>query len=584
MFLHRILGCLTAAMLIMTSLPTTAHAATAIAKKNVRNSRHHKTSCSSSSSSSSSSDASSHKDGVYDYVIVGNGTSGAVLARKLSNNRKNSVLVLEAGPNLSHDPEVLNPVAFANLYDLTYNPKYAETYPIPLPISTGLLQAVTYGEGRMWGGSSAHNYLLAVHGTPGIYDSWAAVSGNPRWTYTNILPIIRAVETYTPDATVANYMQRGNRGPVFVTQNPPVDSSVLAQDIATNLNAPLVADYNDPTTGNVCTSTYQQFITPPPNSQRSFSIPAYLPDSVITPEGKGLKGRDLRVISETRVNRILFDGNKAIGVEAVLTNGVDKAFNVFAKKKVIVCAGGINSPALLQRSGIGDATLLNSLDIPVLVNNPNVGANLSNQYGAITVVSGTEANAIQAMINLSGDATYVYPNDDVRRVQYLTNPGVGGILGYGFIEQPNSRGSVTIVSKNPFIHPLVDLGMYTDAPLDTAATTVGTDANKIVTYLRLLQNLGVTIFLPTPDDYLSDDALFAYAQSNPNIIITDHITGTCRMSTSALDGVVDGDLNVFGTEHLMVADLSVAPVQPDGNPCYPTYVIANEAARILGAH
>lgn len=526
-----------------------------------------------------------HNSCEYDYIIVGNGTSGAVLARKLSDNKKHSVLVIEAGPNLSNDPQVLNPMIFENIYDLTFSPKFSEPYPIPLPLFSGnfyagLLQAVTYTEGRMWGGGSAHNYLLAVHGTPQIYDSWAAESGNSRWAFNNIRSTIRSVETYTPDATIANSAERGCCGPVFVTQNPPVDTSNLANAMSTVANAPLVADYNDPTEGNTGVSTYQQFVTPGPGSTRSFSIPAYLPDSVITPEGEGRNGRHLHVLSNTSASRILFKGKKAVGIECIVSGTTEKVKKVYAKKKVILCAGGIQTPALLQRSGIGDANLLNSLNIPVVVNNPNVGANLVNHYGAVVALTGNEPTAIQAMIN-----GYPYfPNDDVRRIQYLTNPGEGFIIGYGFIMEPKSRGSVQIVSRNSFTNPLVSPNMFSDGSVNTP----GTDAYTLVSFLKIAKEIaneaGESVILPTAADYTDDDSLLAYCQSNPNIIITSHITGTSRMSTTADEGVVDGNLHVFGVKNLMIADLGVAPVQPNGNTCYPVYVIANEAARILGAH
>lgn len=552
MLSKQILGCLFGAMFTMTSLPTHLLAG-----------------------------GHCHE---YDYVIVGNGTSGAVLARKLSDNKKHSVLVIEAGPNLSDDPQVLNPIIFANIYDLTFSPKFSEPYPIPLPLFSGnyyagLLQAVTYTEGKMWGGGSAHNYLFAVHSTPEIYDSWAEASGNSRWEFNNIRQTIRAIETYTPNGTIANPVERGSSGPIFVTQAPPVDTSNLANAMSTVTNAPLVADYNDPTEGNTGVSSYQEFITPGPNSTRSFSISGYLPDSVITPEGKGRHGRKLKVLSNTSASRILFKGKKAVGIECVVSGAVEKVKRVYAKKKVILCAGGIQTPALLQRSGIGDATLLSSLDIPVVVNNPNVGANLVDHYGAVVALSGNEPLAIQAMIN-----GYPYfPNDDVRRVQYLTNPGAGFIIGYGFIMDPQSRGSVQIVTKNPFTNPLVSLNMFSDGPVNTP----GTDAYTLVSFLKIAKDIadeaGVSVIRPTAADYTNDDSLLAYCQSNPNLILTSHITGTSRMSTTAADGVVDGNLHVFGVKDLMIADLGVAPTAPNGNTCYPVYVIANEAARILGA-
>jgi len=124
--------------------------------------------------------------------------------------------------------------------------------------------------------------------------------------------------------------------------------------------------------------------------------------------------------------------------------------------------------------------------------------------------------------------------------------------------------------------------MYSDGPV----TTPGTDLYTIVSFLKIAQSIaadaGMTVLSPTPSDYgMGDAGLATFAQSNPNIVVTNQISGTCRMAASPLAGVVDGNLHVFHTEHLMIADLSVAPVQPDGNPCYPVYVIANEAAHVI---
>ncbi|MCE5295362.1 MAG: GMC family oxidoreductase [Chlamydiales bacterium] len=175
-----------------------------------------------------------------------------------------------------------------------------------------------------------------------------------------------------------------------------------------------------------------------------------------------------------------------------------------------------------------------------------------------------------------------YPDDDVRRIQYLNNGGLPVNFGYGFVMQPQSRGSVEIVSKNPFDRPRIDLGLFTDGPVSTP----GTDAYTLVSFLKIVKDIateaGEVVFLPTPADYTDDDTLLAYAESNPNMIITSHITGTCRMAMSPSDGVVDGNLQVFGVKNLMIVNLGVAPVQPDCNPCVSIYAIANEAARILG--
>jgi choline dehydrogenase len=522
----------------------------------------------------------------FDYIIVGNGTAGAVLARKLSDNFKNSVLVLEAGENFSKDPEVLDPNPFAStqvLNDLTVNPKFAKTYSLPLFVP---LQFTTYSQGRMWGGSSAHNYLLAIRGTPGIYDFWSTFSGNPVWSYNNLLSDMKAIETYTPDGTTPDLQQRGTSGPLFITQTPPVFQDPLAQAIAQATNSPLISDYNDPNEGNIGVSANQNYVTPPPNSIRSFSINAFLPSSVVSAKGKGKNGRQLRIRSDAQVTQVLFKKRRAIAVEYIHSKNQEKVLRVYAKKKIILCAGSVSSPALLQRSGIGDAKLLKSLDIPVIVDNPNVGANLQNQYGVQGIIAGSSPLPIMAFI----DESPFMPADGARRFQIIAQNAGAVTLLFGFLTVPNSRGSLHIVSKNPFIDPVIDLNMFSDGPV----TTPGTDAYLIVSFFKILKNIaaafGSQVLSPPAFDYPppfgpapNDDRLLADAQSQPFLVPEDHIIGTTRMATSINEGVVDGTLHVFGVKNLMVADLGVAPLNPDGNIAFAGYIIGLEAAKFLGA-
>jgi choline dehydrogenase len=397
---------------------------------------------------------------------------------------------------------------------------------------------------------------------------------------------MKALETYTPDGTVLNPQQRGTSGPLFITQTPPVFQDPLAQAIATATNTPLISDYNDPTEGNIGVSAEQDFITPPPNSIRSFSINAFLPPSVVSKKGKGKHGRKLRIRSEAYVTRVIFKKKKAIGVEYILSKNQEKVLTVYAKKKVILCAGSVSSPAILERSGIGDAKLLKSLGIPVLVDNSNVGDHLQNQYGVQAVISGTAPIPIMAFI----DESPFMPADGERRFQIIAQNAGPVTLMIGFLTEPKSVGSTHIVSKNPLIDPFINLNMYSDGPV----TSKGTDAYLVVSFFKLLQIIaaeaGRQVLSPPAFDYPppfgpapNDDRLLADAESLPFITPEDHIIGTTRMATSIKDGVVDGTLHVFGVKNLMVADNGVTPLSLDGNIAYGAYLVGIEAAKFIEA-
>lgn len=240
-------------------------------------------------------------------------------------------------------------------------------------------------------------------------------------------------------------------------------------------------------------------------------------------------------------------------------------------------AGAVNTPAILQRSGYGDAALLKSLGIDVVVNNPNVGANISDQYGAISIMTGSTVNPyLQGFIN---GAPYL-PNDQVRRLQTIgLNLPNGTIMFFGFILHPKSVGSVQIVSRNPFIYPNLNLNFYSDGPV----TDPNSDAYAIVSFFKIMKNIasasGNTLLFPPAADFESDEALLADAQSV--LQSAYHNVGSTRMGTSIANGVVDGNLRVFGVKNLMIADIGVLPTPPSGNTCYSAYLVGLEAAAIL---
>ena len=391
------------------------------------------------SSSSSSSDKKRHhrcshkKDDCYDYVIVGAGTAGAALAAKLSDpdpntgHYKRSVLVIEAGQDLSKDPQVLKTNFFDSQHQNFYfDPRWSKTLVAfnfgDTPENSYSTYATT--DGRMWGGSSGHNGLQAYRPTPNICDKWVALSGNSRWSYTNLLNNdMIPMEHYTPNGNVANPAQRGSNGPNFITQEPPVKNEQYYQALAAFTAAPLKDDINDMSgplsTREVGTGSNQDWITPSVNpapwggtgAYRSYCGNAYLTGepsqgipAIVDSNGNGLNGRKLKVLSFAYANKVLFDGNVAKSVSYQLTkNNHTETKIAKAKKKVILCSGAFYDAAILQRSGVGDPALLTPLGIPIVYPNTNVGRHMLNHNG---IYCGFVAPSVTAAITtVSGDGT-----------------------------------------------------------------------------------------------------------------------------------------------------------------------------------
>ena len=561
---------------------------------------------------------------VADYVIVGLGTAGAPLARYLS--EKSSVIVLEAGENRSDDPNVLEGAPLGA--DLEADPLYTfHRSADPSDVVT-IEEVFVDTQGRMWGGSSAHNSLIAVRSSPDAYNAWAAASDNPVWSYDNLLPIMKFMETYTPRGTALNEEQRGTDGPLFITQDVPLPDNFYA-DMAAATNAPLTPDINDPSlpNGDVGTATLQWFSTPPlENTLRSWSISAFLPDDIVDADGYGRCGRQLRILSRATVAEIILEDGRnecgchvtrAVGVRYYLNDRPEQVLVVRARKKVILCAGTIANPPILQRSGIGPREVLESLDLPVVLANDHVGRNMQQHYGPVGLIAedplnppGFEPFFSDNFIDMSSlpgapftvanSPGQIRPNDGVRKMQTFTVPqpffiprailnaleidtevpniSISGTL----LADVTRTGTVEIVSIDPLTPPRIVLNLYkTQEEIDRA---IG--AYKI--FANIAEEYGTTMLFPPAAQYPApygaapDDSLLQqYVEDNTNI--QHHNTGTCRMATSAAEGVVDGNLDVFGVEGLSCCDNSVIPEITRGNTAYPAYLIGLVKAKLEGA-
>ncbi len=559
------------------------------------------------SSSTASHHSHSYNEKKWDYIIVGGGTTGCALAAKLSDpvkgKYKYSVLMIEAGENLTKDPRVVDTNNIVTAIAEALDPALSIvslTYPLGQDVNPFF--SFAYTEGRMWGGSSGHNYLQCIRATPDELAQWVALSGDPRWAYSNLIDtVIKPLEHYTPDGSVANPTQRGFNGPLFITQEPfeTVANDSFYQAVATAAGIPIVTDYNDPDQGVLGVSSNQDYVTPPflgENSIRSFSGNAFLTGepsvgvaALVDENGNGLHGRKLKVVSNAHANRVVFKNRTAKGVEYVHADAPDVVITAQAKKGVILCAGGVADPAILQRSGIGDPDLLNSLDIPVVYANPNVGNNMQCFVGQQGVIGGVETAVELPAYGVSFLGFDPNPNERQFYAEFFSQLAafplgiadalqISGINALGANLTPKSRGSVQIISKDPFIQPLINFNYFSDGP----ASEPGTDAYKVISFYNLLQGIaseaGGEVLYPTAAQYAAgDDALLGAALAT--LLPFNHISSTCQMARTPATGVIDGKLRVFGVKKLMVASSASEPVSLGGQQV--CMMLGLEAGRIL---
>ena len=550
-----------------------------------------------------------------DFIVVGMGTAGSILTRRLSDpdangQFANSVLTLEEGQNYTADPAVRNVNIFfvATSANQAYqNPKYSRRYVVPLsPFSPfeafASLQNFEYGYGRMWGGSGGHDFLLAVRGSYDVYNDWAAITGDNRWLAAGLIGTWKAEENYVGLTQLP--AERGVGGTLTITQFPPsLAGDPFSQEIedGTSNRSPILLDYNV-SGAELSISANQNFIIQTNAPLFGDGLRQFSPDfltGLVTPDGVGLNGRKLLIQSGATVTRIIFSGLKAIGVEYILNGNPEEVFYAFARKKIILAAGALSDVAILQHSGIGDAAVLTPLGIPVIVNNPNVGVGLKTHYGIIGAMfnSGFATPGGELWSDLSYKNPAPVVGDGLRDWQFIwvpvnaLDPKINTSLGYtpatpmiSFIAwnlRPNAVGTITIQDNDPLNIPRVIYHFYEDGLFSTP----GTDAYEAVQAFRVINSIaieaGLTMAYPLPAHFASDAQLYADALASYSI--TNHYSGSVNMGSSIANGVVDGAGNVFGVTNLAVGDLSIAPTSPTGNTRLGAMIIAEKVAQANGA-
>ncbi|KQP39703.1 GMC family oxidoreductase [Pseudorhodoferax sp. Leaf274] len=532
----------------------------------------------------------------FDYVIVGSGAAGAILAARLGEDPTLSICVLEAGPRDWH-PYLHLPAGFIKVL---FNPDFTWQFSSEPTDWTGG-RRVPLPQGRTAGGSTAINGLVYNRGQAEDYDGWAA-QGNPGWSHAELLPYFMRSERRIGPGDDA---LRGRRGPVPVTDidwRHPVCEAFL--DGAGELGLPRNPDYNGATQAGV--GYFQRTIR---HGLRQGTAPTFL-----TP---ALKRGNVALRSNAHATGIVFDGRRATGVRYRRGGPNGPSQTVRARREVIVCAGAVNSPKLLQLSGIGPAEWLQRAGIPVRHALPGVGQHLKDHFSVRLVARAKNTVTInelaraprlwsQAARWLAGQPSILALSPSLAHFFWQSRPGLArpdlqGVFapasyraGYvGMLDdypgmtcgvwqhRPQSSGWVRLASGDPFADPLVQPN-YLAHEDDRRVLLDGVRLARQLLQTRALAPYVQAETLPGPD-VQRDDELLDYVRRYG--VSSYHLNGTARMGpASDAMAVVDAQLRVHGVAGLRVADASVMPEIPSANTCAASMMIGEKAADLVRAH
>jgi choline dehydrogenase-like flavoprotein len=518
----------------------------------------------------------------FDYVVVGAGSSGAVVAARLAEDAGNSVLLVEAGGS-GRDMNVRVPAAFAKQFKTGLDWEY---YTEPEPNLDG--RVVYHPRGKMLGGCSGQNAMIYIRGNRADYDDWEK-GGAKGWAYDDVLPYFTRAERNSRGAD----RYHGADGPLYIEDpRSPNELSRRLVDAMVETGMPRNRDFNG--AEQVGAGLYQ--VTQRRGSRWTTA------DGYVSP---ARKRPNFTVWTGATVHHLRLDGGRVTGVE-VEREG--RRETVYARHEVVLSAGAFGTPQLLMLSGIGPADHLRELGIEVVVDNPNVGDHLMDHpmymVNYETTAPGNLAGAehpfqlvnylarrrglLTSNIGEAGAFFHTRDGDDAPYMQFIAAPGY--FWNHGFEQHPTpafaigcsmvgaaSTGRVRLRSADPTERAAITFN-YFDDPADMDAMVTAIERAREVAAAPALRDVVGKEIHPGPQ--LRSRAEIE-AEVRRNVEHTYHPSCTARIGTEE-DGVVDPELRVHGVEGLRIADASVFPRIPHGNTHAPAVMVGEKAADLIG--